>query len=303
MTGARLVVAAMAVASAIALDAQVIRSTAEAVLVDVSVTNKNVPVPGLGVSDFEVQDNEIRQTISSVTRETWPVDATVLLDVSGSARAVFGTTLSTAAGRVRALFLPTDRSDVVLFGAAIVDADHLQRSPVGPWATLFGLDRGTALFDAIVASAVRDPAPGYRRLVVVLTDGMDTASFVSRTLRLDVIDRSGAVIDIVGLGPMTGAFQVSHEGARAIGGLGYLIQEIASRSGGRFFDLGEDRSFVTPLRVALDEFRARYVIAFTPTGVSADGWHELRVSVPTHPKSEVNARRGYFRPAALPAPK
>ena len=48
------------------------------------------------------------------------------------------------------------------------------------------------------------------------------------------------------------------------------------------------------LEGVLKEFRSRYLLAFTPTGVrSDDGWHELKVRLKGRP-GKVKARPGYF---------
>jgi hypothetical protein len=43
----------------------------------------------------------------------------------------------------------------------------------------------------------------------------------------------------------------------------------------------------------LAEFRDRYVLSYTPTGVGASGWHRLEVALEGK-KGKVTARRGYF---------
>jgi len=43
----------------------------------------------------------------------------------------------------------------------------------------------------------------------------------------------------------------------------------------------------------LDEFRRRYVLSFTPRGVSATGWHRLQVRVKGR-RPAITARQGYM---------
>jgi hypothetical protein len=43
----------------------------------------------------------------------------------------------------------------------------------------------------------------------------------------------------------------------------------------------------------LAEFRDRYVLSYTPTGVSTTGWHRLEVKLKGK-SGKVTARRGYF---------
>ena len=45
-----------------------------------------------------------------------------------------------------------------------------------------------------------------------------------------------------------------------------------------------------------DDFRASYVLRYTPAGVSREGWHDLNVKVraPDTSKMTIRARRGYW---------
>ena len=42
----------------------------------------------------------------------------------------------------------------------------------------------------------------------------------------------------------------------------------------------------------LDEFRQRYLLSYSPRGVSSEGWHQLKVTVKGR-RATVKARAGY----------
>lgn len=42
------------------------------------------------------------------------------------------------------------------------------------------------------------------------------------------------------------------------------------------------------------EFRQNYILRYLPTGVTRDGWHDVKVTIPKSPGTEVRARRGYL---------
>jgi len=44
---------------------------------------------------------------------------------------------------------------------------------------------------------------------------------------------------------------------------------------------------------ALNELRARYLLTYSPAGVSREGWHDVRVTL-TNARGDVTARPGYF---------
>jgi hypothetical protein len=73
------------------------------------------------------------------------------------------------------------------------------------------------------------------------------------------------------------------------------LREAANVTGGQ----AHDRFFGSPNPVAefdriLDDFRASYVLRYSPTGVERPGWHEIEVAVPSAPRATVRARRGYY---------
>lgn len=73
------------------------------------------------------------------------------------------------------------------------------------------------------------------------------------------------------------------------------LRDAAGVTGGQV----HDRFFGSPDPVKtfdriLDDFRASYVLRYTPTGVERGGWHEIEVTVPSAPRATVRARRGYY---------
>lgn len=172
----------------------------------------------------------------------------------------------------------------------------------------------TALFDAVVAGLLGNDNPGRRSLVLVYSDGVDTASWLQADDALDIAARSEAVVYAIAAasrsspwsrrlpganlqtGPYRGDFppltsRAQIMGASAPGHLQFL-QDLAERSGGRLLlaDAGDlERAF----REIADEFRQRYVLSYSPEGVERRGWHQLDLRL-TRRQGQVKARRGYF---------
>jgi hypothetical protein len=44
---------------------------------------------------------------------------------------------------------------------------------------------------------------------------------------------------------------------------------------------------------ALNELRARYLVTYSPNGVSREGWHDVKVTL-KNARGDVMARPGYF---------
>ena len=72
------------------------------------------------------------------------------------------------------------------------------------------------------------------------------------------------------------------------------MRKIADATGGNLFTVGSPDQLATTFVSILDEFRARYVLLYSPEGVGrGDGWHTLKISI-KNKKVKVKARPGYF---------
>jgi VWFA-related protein len=273
----------------------VFRSTTDAVVVDVSVTARGRPVLGLAADDFQLLDNGVPQRIDKVALGEAPVDVSLLLDTSGSAW-IFGNRLVGAANEVRGLLEQGDRAELITFDnqirrSTVVRTDGRGRVPMRI------KDGGTALFDAICAAAMESTEPGRRHLIVELTDGLDTQSFLGRNQRQAILARSNAVVYIVAIsvrGRAVNTTVAPGVTSEPMGDYDYLLAELTDVTGGELIDFRPGSSFSEPLRQAIAGVRTRYTLWYQPNGVSGTGWHKLVVTVPRR-DYDLRARRGYFR--------
>jgi VWFA-related protein len=74
---------------------------------------------------------------------------------------------------------------------------------------------------------------------------------------------------------------------------GPFLERLTQESGGRILFTTSDSDLRNAFMKTLAEFRDRYVLSYTPTGVAASGWHRLEVTLKGK-KGKVTARRGYF---------
>ena len=97
-----------------------------------------------------------------------------------------------------------------------------------------------------------------------------------------------AVLDINEAGGVGGSdVTVSHTDS------GDTSTDIASQSTERLLSEDVSRPLPDAFKRTIDEFRAGYVLWFTPAGVTGPGWHDLIVKVKGR-NYDIHARRGYF---------
>ena len=174
----------------------------DAVRVDVDVRRGNKPVTGLRASDFEVLDNGVPQRVELVSPTALPLNVVLALDGSTSLDARERAHLVAAGKRVIDALRPTETAALVTFS----DRVAIQSTFTDDWMRLRMLVGGampggdTALHDAAhVAMVLASSAPG-RSMVILFSDGDDTASVLTEDSVLDTAKRTGAVVCVVTLG-------------------------------------------------------------------------------------------------------
>ncbi len=72
-----------------------------------------------------------------------------------------------------------------------------------------------------------------------------------------------------------------------------FLRELTALTGGRLFEVEKTANLSATFLSILDEFRQRYLVSYTPRGVSKDGWHKLAARLKSR-KGSVKARPGYL---------
>jgi Ca-activated chloride channel homolog len=255
-------------------------SRVEAVRVDVLVTENGKPVRGLRAADFEILDNGVLQTVDIVNFEQQPLNVVFTFDLSGSIVGERLGNLREASHAVLGGLTKGDQAALVNFNDAVI---------VGPGLTgdtglvKVAIDRAeptgnTSLIDASFAGMMLAESDVGRGLVIVFSDGLDTSSWLRPKAVLDVAKRSDAVVYAVSAGLATKA---------------EFLGDLTEQTGGRLFKLESTRSLSAVFLEVLDEFRQRYLLSYSPAGVSKEGWHTLTVRVKSR-GATVRARPGYL---------
>jgi VWFA-related protein len=249
----------------------------DAVRVDVDVRRGKKPVVGLGAGDFEVLDNGVPQRVELVSPAALPLNVVLALDGSTSLDARERRHLSAAGKRVIDALRPAETAALVTFS----DRVAIQSMFTDDWMRLRMIVGGampggdTALHDAAhVAMVLASSAPG-RSMVILFSDGDDTASVLTEEAVLDTARRTGAVVSVVTLGAE-----------------GDVLPRLAALTGGTFVKESSLERVAERFGEILESFRNRYMVSFYPTGVERTGWHTLTVRVKGG--GDVRARSGYW---------
>jgi len=284
------------------------RAGVDAVRVDVLVVDGERPVAGLTANDFELRDSGVVQPIASMSYEDEPIRVMLALDTSFSVDGQPLTHLREAATAAVNLLTPRDRAAVLTFSSEI----DLACEWSGDRALLSrALDQrtgrgATALHDAAFAAILaRDPVPG-RALILLFSDGEDTASWLPGDTVLEAARRTDAVIYVVGLPTrrrfaiagfrldVSSGIQRAPKNPSPVSMMEPFLPVLARETGGKFVDAERTSRLQEIFTGILQEFRTRYVLTYTPEGVPPDGWHPIEVKVKGR-RGKVTARRGYLR--------
>jgi Ca-activated chloride channel homolog len=275
------------------------KSGAAAVRVDALVTDGRRPIQGLTAASFDLRDNGVRQTITDVHHETLPLNVICALDVSSS---VEGEPLEDLKRGYVALIdalAKEDRAALLTFSNRV----DLHTALTGDKARLRGLageaatGGTTSLFDAVFSAlALRETDEG-RTLLILLSDGRDTSSWLTARKLVGAARRTDVVVYPVTIRAVTPFVNMAPGRAvhrdRRPEPSERLLAALADDTGGRVFYATNEAALDTTFLKVLDEFRQRYVLGYTPTGVAERGWHTIEVKLRGQ-SGEVRARRGYF---------
>ena len=249
--------------------------------IDARVTDKGRVVRGLRASDFDVRDNGVAQQVELAIVEELPLSLVLAFDASDSVSGVRLEHLQRAATALLDGLREGERAELLTFNHAVSrrhslsgDFAQLRRELVLLKPT--GL---TSLVDAAYSAlTVTQPGGATRNLVLIFSDGDDTVSWLTTDRVHEVARRTEATVYGVSL--------------RGTGRDGFL-KRLSETTGGSLFEVESTGDLTSAFAELLAEFRDRYVLSYSPRGVSSDGWHSLQVRIKNR-RANVAARAGYF---------
>jgi Ca-activated chloride channel homolog len=299
-------VAAIIVGATVTIAAQKFRSGTIGVRVDVLVSRGQELVRGLNADDFEVRDEGVLQKVSQIEVEQIPLNLILAFDTSGSVAGERMHSLVQAGTALLEWLRPDDRVALLSFATRVrllAPLTPSRQQIQGAFATL-AAKGATSLRDAAFAAlALRESDPG-RTLVLIFSDGADTASWLHASAVIEAAKRTDAVVYAVAVTEQRYVYRLTQRpgGGRAgitqamvipVEEAGKFLQHLTEETGGRVLFANSNKDLRAAFTQTLAEFRDRYVLSYTPTGVSPTGWHRLDVKLKVK-TGKVTARRGYF---------
>src|SRR5438552_9604745 len=269
----------------------VVRVRTDLVAVPVIVTDpRGRRVSDLQPADFAVRDERGPLKIDYFAFGTERVALLFALDTSGSAREIIERQRA-AALALFVRFGHGSRIAVLHFGDLVrltIPFTSNSEAALASFSVGARESQGTAIFDG-AAAAVRsfDGSGGFsteRRIVILMSDGLDTLSSTSYRRVIDTAQARGVSFYVVHFPLFT-----PQEGRLAPRPPSKGFRELAEQTGGRYFKFGDARLALNPnarydlapVFQAIDEdLRGQYVLGFYPRQAARDAKaHRITVNL------------------------
>lgn len=292
-----------------------------AISVDVSVVNilasvrdkRGGLVANLDKSDFTVLEDGKEQAIKYFTRETdLPLTIGLLVDVSASQGNLIGIEQNAATQFFSKVLRKKDEAFLISFGeesellqdytgSVRLLEEGLKQLRVssgvsgihpGPVPTAGG-PRGTVLYDAVYLAATEKLRSEVgRKVIVLITDGVDQGSRMTRDKAIEAAQKADAVIYSIDYED-PGFYNRFGFGLGGGGGEGEL-RRMSDETGGHVYKVDRKHTLDQIFQELQDEMRSQYAIGYTPSNDVKDGsYRKLDVRL-ADKNLKAQARKGYY---------
>jgi VWFA-related protein len=265
---------------------------AEVNLVDIIFTatdKKGQPVRGLKMDDFEIFENKQAQKIeyfSDLDKSSEvPLTIALLIDTSGSVKDKLDYEIATAVEFFKGILRPNkDLALIIQFDSEVILVQDFTQNQRDLLRALNSLKAGnnTALYDAIYLAA-DEKLKGEigRKVIIVITDGADTASKVRKEEAIESAQKADALI--YGIGVQTEGTDFG------------VLKRFAEETGGIFFSPHVNFKEIQAAFQAIGkELQGQYSLAYFPSNKRKDGsFRAVEIRCKTS-GVRIRARKGYY---------
>ena len=264
-----------------------------------TVTDKhNRYVKDLKETDFKgVDDEKPIERMSSFRRESdLPLQVGLLIDASGSIRERFKFEQESAIEFLNETIRPRfDKAFVLGFDSSLEltqdFTDSTERLSKGIRSLRPG--NATRLYDALyyacreklLQSAQSD---SVRRAIVLVSDGDDNESHVTREEAIEMALRADVIIYTI---------STNYSGSGNTDKYDKILERIADATGGRTFRPFQPQDVANAFAQIQDDLRSQYALSYRPADFSHDGRYRTIEIMADHKGMKVRSRHGYYAPA------
>jgi Ca-activated chloride channel homolog len=273
-----------------------IKKTVDEVRVVFTVTDRHGHyIKDLKKDDFKLLDDRKPAQFQSFRSETdLPLQVGLLIDASNSVRDRFKFEQEAAIEFLNAVIRPHyDKAFVVGFDVipeVTQDfTDDTEKLSIGVRALRAG--GGTAMFDALYFACrdkllKQEQTGSVRRAIILLSDGEDNQSHVTREEAIDMAQRADAIV-----------YTISTNISGTQGQGDKVLMRIADATGGRAFFPFQMRDVSDAFLSIQEELRSQYAASYKPPEFIADGrFRTIQIEAPPNRNLKVRTRKGYFAP-------
>ena len=253
-------------------------------------------VKDLKQNDFKVLDDKKppTQVVNFGSETNLPLRVGLLVDASNSIRDRFRFEQDAAIEFLNQIVRPKfDSAFVIGFDTtAEVTQDFTDSAErLARGVRMLRPGGGTALYDAVYF-ACRDKlmksneTVATRRAIILLTDGEDNQSRVTREEAIEMAQRAEVVIYPIS----TNVSGVKLKGDK-------VLERMADATGGRAFFPFKIEDVANAFSEIQDELRSQYLLAYKPADFQPDGsYRSIDIVAENHKNLKVRARKGYYAP-------
>ena len=273
-----------------------IRTRADEVRLIFTVTDKHGHyVNGLKQNDFKIIDDRQPAEFRSFRSETdLPLQVGLLIDASNSVRDRFKFEQEAAIEFLNAVIRPHyDEAFVVGFDVTPEVTqdftDNTEKLSIGVRQLRAG--GGTAMYDALYFACrdkllKKEQTGPVRRAIILLSDGEDNQSHVTREEAIEMAQRAEAIVYTIS----TNISGMKGQGDK-------VLVRIADATGGRAFFPFQMRDVSDAFLSIQEELRSQYAASYKPANFIADGrYRTIEIHPPADRGLKVRTRKGYFAP-------
>lgn len=252
-------------------------------------------VTDLELADFQLLVDGQPKQLSALSRSETPVLLAVLFDNSGSLTEARRFQLQAGISFFRRVMRPVDQAAIFSVSTAPALEHPLTSRTEDLVRTIeaFGKpEGGTALFDAIAQAATYLKPHAGRKVIVIVSDGVDTVSQLDFDTTLRHVQATDSQIFVVqtGLSENANLRQLAAE---------RRMQEFSAQTGGSVYVANRTDELDHAFTQIAADLAQQYVLSYYPVDERRDGhFCVIRLLVKARPGLSVRARKGYFAPKA-----